>query len=261
MGTSYHIGVTGVQGRMGQMLATLLQERQDQKAFIYSGGATRHKNVRDIEGQDHYLDVSDLFKNSDCVIDFTKPEALENHLNLSVKNATSLVIGTTGLDEGQEDMIAQAAQNVPIVYAPNMSVGVNVMLAMVEKAARLLDEEYDIEIFEAHHRHKVDSPSGTALAIGKAAAQGRGVGFEEKSVSNMGNRDGERQAGDIGFSVMRGGEIIGEHVAGFYGAHERFEIKHMAQDRRLFADGALKAALWLKGKPAGLYNMRDVLGL
>lgn len=261
----YKIGVTAIQGRMGKMLTSVLVDKAPDGHFSFVGGSSRkNNNLNDQNGHENSVAVmsaEQLFASSDCVIDFSHPSAIERDIDLSVKNGVALVIGTTGLDLEQEDFIKRASKNIPIVYAANMSVGVTIMMDLVEKAACLFAEDYDLEIFEAHHKHKIDSPSGTALALGQAAATGRDVNFGDKAMPNMGNREGVRKAGDIGFSVLRGGDIVGEHTVGFYGAYDRFEIKHAASDRKLFADGAVKAALWLKDKPAGLYNMKDVLGL
>lgn len=257
----YKIGITGLSGRMGQVIAKSLRQKQDNDELTFVGGYARVEgnagNISDVS----IMDLDSLFEKSDCVIDFTKPEGLDSHLKYAQKHHCALVIGTTGLSTAQEHDILNASKIIPIVYAANMSIGVNLMLAIVEKVAAVLDEEFDIEIFEAHHRHKIDSPSGTALAIGKAAAKGRGADFKEKSMSNMGKRDGARKKGDIGFAVVRGGDVIGEHTAGFYGENERFEVTHKASDRALFATGAIKAAQWLQNKSAGLYTMRDVLNI
>lgn len=257
----FKIGVVGLSGRMGQVIAQGLLTKKEAGSLEFVGGAARHYQSLQHMNDVSILDIEVLFEQSDCIIDFTKPEALDLHLKYAQKHHTALVLGTTGLSAAQELDIQDAAKIVPIVYAANMSIGVNLMLAVVEKVASILDDDFDIEIFEAHHKHKIDSPSGTALAIGKAAASGRGVDFEERSMSNMGNREGARKKGDIGFAVVRGGDVIGEHTAGFYGANERFEITHKASDRALFAAGAIKAAQWLEGKSAGLYSMRDVLEL
>ena len=161
-----------------------------------------------------------------------------------------------------EDALKDAAQKTAIVYAANMSVGVNLLLALVEKAAASLGpDDWDIDIFESHHKHKVDAPSGTALAVGKAAAKGRGVDLDDVKVSARDGITGEREKGTIGFSVARGGDVVGEHTAYFYGEGERIELTHIATNRALFAKGALRAALWLKDKPNGLYSMKDVLDL
>ena len=277
----YKIGVIGINGRMGQMLAKSLANAQDASGeecgVLFVGGSSRSIGAKDekcsnderdsvgVKDSDgaawNVMSVEDLFELADCVIDFTSPDSLEKALHLSKMNNCALVIGTTGLSAQQEQMIDDAAQSTCIVYAANMSVGVNVLLSVVEQVSAILGDEFDIEILERHHKHKVDSPSGTALALGKAAAKGRNVSFDGKAVQNMGDRSGARCDGDIGFAVMRGGNIVGEHEVTFLGENERIEINHIASDRMLFADGAVRAALWLKGKENGLYSMRDVLGL
>lgn len=197
----------------------------------------------------------ELFKQSDAVIDFTAPKATRKHIWLAAKHRKPLIIGTTGLKPADEKEMKDASKETRIVYASNFSLGVNLLNALVEKAAAALGPEWDIEIFEAHHRNKIDAPSGTALSLGKAAQKGRGGG---KFVTD---REGKRKTGDIGFSVARGGDVVGEHKVYFYGEGERVDLTHVATNRALFARGALRAALWVKNKPRGLYSMRDVLGL
>lgn len=252
MTTGYGIGIAGINGRMGQAIhACLTRQIAGLAGTVFRGGASRTP-----AGETFAADT--LFKASDCIIDFTKPEALAHHLALARANGTALVIGTTGFSKAQEDSIREAAKDIPIVYAANMSIGVNILLALVEKAAAALPEHFDIEIVETHHRNKVDAPSGTALALGRAAAKGRGIALEDHMAVD---REGARKTGDIGFAVMRGGDVIGEHTVGFFGPAERIELTHKAADRALFAEGAVRAALWLKGRAPGLYSMRDVLGL
>jgi 4-hydroxy-tetrahydrodipicolinate reductase len=171
-----------------------------------------------------------------------------------------MVIGTTGLGERHIELLEQAASEIPLVYARNMSVGVNVFMALVAEAARVLGTDYDCEIIEAHHRHKVDAPSGTALAVGEAIAEARGRTLDEVAVRARDGQTGPRVPDTIGFSVIRGGDIVGEHTAMFVAPEERVEFVHRAIDRRTFARGALRAARWVVGRAPGLYSMRDVLG-
>lgn len=207
-------------------------------------------------------DPAEMFDKSDIVIDFTKPESTLKNAEIAATQKKILIVGTTGLNSDQEKELESFAKFTPIVYAANMSVGVNLLLALVEDAAKRLDpENWDIEIFESHHKHKVDAPSGTALAIGKAAAAGREVDLDDKAVRAREGITDPREAGTIGFSVARGGDVVGEHTAFFFGEGERLELTHKATNRVLFARGALKAAQWVKEKKAGLYAMRDVLGL
>jgi len=177
------------------------------------------------------------------------------HVDMAVQTGTALVIGTTGLSEDQETLLHSSAGKTPILYAANMSVGVNMLMALVEQTASRLGIDWDIEIFETHHHHKIDSPSGTALALGKAAQDGRKTG------EFVTDRTGKRNAGDIGYAVQRGGDVVGEHDVTFFSQGERITLGHKATDRSLFAKGAVRAAQWMKDKPAGLYTMRDVLEL
>jgi 4-hydroxy-tetrahydrodipicolinate reductase len=194
-------------------------------------------------------------------IDFTVPAVAEVNLRACIEHGTALVIGTTGLEERHQRLLATAANEIPIVYARNMSVGVNVFMELVARAAKALGEGYDVEIVEAHHRHKVDAPSGTALALGEriAAAQGRKLG--DLAVYSRQGQIGPRVPGTIGFSVMRGGNIVGEHAVRFIGMEEEVEFSHRAVDRKTFARGALRAARWVVGRAPGLYSMVDVLDL
>ncbi len=171
------------------------------------------------------------------------------------------MIGTTGLDPEQTRRLEAHAQRIPIVWAPNMSLGVNLLLGLVERAAAALDAGYDIEIVEMHHRHKVDAPSGTALALGRAAARGRQVALEEAAVRVRDGITGPREAGTIGFATLRGGDVVGDHRVVFAGLGERLELAHIATDRRIYARGAVHAARWTEGRAPGLYGMSDVLGL
>lgn len=252
------IGVTGYTGRVGQLL---IQEliMGNWKTLELAGGS-----APDASKASYFTtkDPIELFKKADVVVDFSRPEATLKNLELAVKTDTKLVIGTTGLSHTDEEKLHSAAKETSIVYAANMSVGVNILLALVEKAAAALGPEtWDIEIFESHHKHKVDAPSGTALAVGKAAAKGRGVDLEDVRVAPYDGITGEREEGSIAFSVARGGDVVGEHTAYFYAEGERIELTHIATNRALFAKGALRAAQWVGDKPAGLYSMKDVLGL
>ena len=197
----------------------------------------------------------------DVLIDFTRPEGTMAHLALARRHGVKLVVGTTGFTPEQKAAIGAAAQDIGIVFAPNMSVGVNVLVKLVEAAAAALDERYDAEVYEVHHRHKVDAPSGTALALGEAVARGRGVNFAERAVLSREGHTGERRRGDIGFGTLRGGDIIGEHLVMFAGTGERIEIAHKSGSRANYAEGSLRAAHFLAAHGPGLYGMADVLGL
>lgn len=234
------VGVTGYKGRMGKLLVQEIEAAED---MSFAGG---------IDAGD---DAEPLFNDADIVIDFSVPDATITHTRLAANAGTALVIGTTGLNEAQEQKISAAAEKAPIVYAANMSVGVNMLMALVEQAAQRLDPEWDIEVFETHHNQKIDSPSGTALALGKSAQKGRGGG------DFVTDRTGKRNQGDIGYAVQRGGDVVGEHDVTFFSQGERIILGHKATDRSLFAKGAIRAARWVGGKPAGLYTMKDVLDL
>lgn len=195
----------------------------------------------------------------DVLIDFTRPEPTLEHLAYCVKARKNIVIGTTGFDASARSRVADAARQIGVVFAPNMSVGVNLCLKLLEIAARVLGPDFDTEIMEAHHRHKVDAPSGTAKRMAEVIAQARGTTVDALALAA--DRNGERPAGGIGFAVVRAGEIVGDHTVLFAGSGERVEITHRAESRRTFADGAVRAARWLANKGAGLYDMQDVLGL
>jgi len=269
MSQKIKIGVVGCAGRMGQILiGSILDqdkaqlsggtERQDSP---HMGQAIRHP----VTGIETGLMVTDdaeaLFKNSDAVLDFTCPTATVRHSSFAATHGTAHIIGTTGMTADEEAALEKAAKSVAVVYASNFSLGVNLLFYLTRQAARLLDEDFDIEILEMHHRHKVDAPSGTALGLGKEAAKGRQVDLDHVSDRGRDGVTGERQRGHIGFAVLRGGNVAGEHTVSFNGDDERIELTHKAGDRAIFARGAVKAALWAAVQGAGLYDMCDVLGL
>jgi 4-hydroxy-tetrahydrodipicolinate reductase len=206
-------------------------------------------------------DALALLSAADGVIDFTTPAASAELAGLAAQARLVHIIGTTGCDEAQEAQISAAARHARIVKSGNMSLGVNMLAGLVRQAAAQLGDDWDIEIAEMHHRHKVDAPSGTALLLGAAAAQGRGVSLDNVKDSGRDGIGAPRAAGAIGFAAMRGGSVVGDHEVIFAGAHEQMRLSHRAEDRDIFARGALKAALWAKDQPEGLYNMQDVLGL
>jgi 4-hydroxy-tetrahydrodipicolinate reductase len=206
-------------------------------------------------------DPAAALADAQVAIDFALADATPANLRACVAAGLPLVLGATGHDPGVRTEIEGAARRIPIVMAPNMSLGVNLLLKLVELAARSLDASYDIEVFEAHHRLKKDAPSGTALALGRAAAEGRGVGLEDTADYVRHGADGARRAGAIGFSVFRGGDVVGDHTVTFAGVGERVELTHRASDRLAFARGALSAAQWIVSREPGLYSMQDVLGL
>jgi 4-hydroxy-tetrahydrodipicolinate reductase len=205
--------------------------------------------------------VEKLIRDSDVVLEFTSPAATVEHAALAADLGTAMVIGTTGLSPRQGDEVRQAARRIPIVWAPNMSLGVNVLLSVVEEVAKRLGPDWDVEVMEMHHRGKVDAPSGTALALGRAAAAGRGVEFEQVEQRARDGITGPRRAGDIGFAALRGGDTTGDHHVIFAGAGERLELVHRATTRAIYAKGAVRAALWVVGRPPGVYGLKEVLGL
>lgn len=203
----------------------------------------------------------ELFAEAEGVLDFTAPAATVAYSVLAAQARIVHVIGTTGLSPADEEKIKAAARHAAIIKSGNMSLGVNLLAALTRRVAEALDEDFDIEIYEMHHRHKADAPSGTALMLGKAAADGRNVNLEQRAVKARDGHTGPRQRGDIGFAALRGGSVVGDHTVIFAGESERLELTHRAADRQVFARGAVKAALWGRGQQPGLYSMQDVLGL
>ncbi|MGH6820246.1 MAG: 4-hydroxy-tetrahydrodipicolinate reductase, partial [Methylocella sp.] len=206
-------------------------------------------------------DAAALLAKVDGILDFTIPKATLALAELSAKAGIVHVIGTTGIDEAGHALIERAGTRARIVKSGNMSLGINLLAALVRKVAAALDEDFDIEILEMHHRHKIDAPSGTALLLGQAAALGRGLDLKQRSVRGRDGETGPRKAGDIGFAALRGGSVVGDHTVMFAGPAERIELSHKAESRDIFARGAVKAALWARGQKPGLYSMADVLGL
>jgi 4-hydroxy-tetrahydrodipicolinate reductase len=262
------IGITGAAGRMGRALICAAHEAAGchvAAASERAGQAALGQDAGTLAGLEALgiavvADAAQLFAAAGAVLDFTAPVACVTHAALAAETGTIFITGTTGLDAAQQEAIALAAQKTVVVQAPNFSVGVNLALALTEQAARVLDDSFDIEIVEMHHRHKVDAPSGTALGLGRAAAAGRGVDLDKVSQRGRDGITGERKPGTIGFASLRGGDVIGDHTAVFAGAGERIEITHKAGGREIFAAGAVRAALWAVGKKPGLYSMQDVLG-
>jgi len=261
------IAVVGCSGRMGQML---VKEVMAKPGCVLSGATDRKESG--VVGKDAGLvaggveagvlisdDPAPVIAAADVVIDFTRPEATEEHLRLAAQAGCAFVGGTTGLNDEQKQAIELAARHVPVVFAANMSVGVTLLSALTRKIASVLDNDYDIEIVEMHHRHKVDAPSGTALLLGESAAEGREVKHEDVKQAVRDGHTGPRPRGEIGYATLRGGDVIGDHTVIFAGEGERIEVSHKASSRMSFARGAVRAALWLNERPAGLYNMQDVL--
>ena len=257
---SVEFAISGAMGRMGQMIANLAAASDD---MVLVGGLEYAQSPHQGESCGTGVIVSDVkqLSSADVIIDFSRPEVSLALCESLQGTNQALVIGTTGLDDSQEALLHKAAQSVPILYCANTSMGVNLLVKLVEKAAKALGSEWDIEIVETHHNQKIDAPSGTALALGHAAAKGRDVILDEVRDSGRDGITGARTKGDIGFAVMRGGTVAGEHSVMFFGEDERIELTHIANQRTIFARGALTAARFMKGKAPGLYSMDDVLGL
>ena len=266
------LAIAGAGGRMGQALieaALALPEVVLAAALDVDGNPATGRDAGERFGRATGVivsnDVPSALRGADVLIDFTRPEGTLAHLAACATAGVGAVVGTTGLNEAQRAELAARAKSVPIVYAANMSVGVVVLLSLVEAAAARLGAGYDVEIVEMHHRHKVDAPSGTALQLGDAAATGMGRKLADCAVYAREGHTGERVPGAIGFASLRGGDVVGEHTVVFAGAGERVELSHRATSRQNFAIGALRAAVFVAGKRAarhsGLYDMQDVLGL
>src|SRR5688572_24866929 len=240
------VAIFGASGRMGRAVVAAVEES--------SGAAVKGSTTSS-------GDPAAALRGADVAIEFALPQATPVNLAACIAAKRPIVIGTTGHDDAQRAQIAAAARDIAIVVAPNMSLGVNLLLKLVELAAGKLDASYDIEVFEAHHRNKKDAPSGTALALGAAAAAGRDVQLSEVADYARHGAGPTRPRGAIGFAVFRGGDVVGDHTVTFAGAGERIELTHRASDRAAFARGAVQAARWLVGRPPGLYSMQDVLGL
>jgi 4-hydroxy-tetrahydrodipicolinate reductase len=267
--TQIRVAIAGAGGRMGRQLiqaAAQIEGVQLGAALERPGSSLLGSDAGELAGMAKTgVVVSDSLEkvanDFDVFIDFTRPEGTLNHLEFCRQHGKGMVIGTTGFDEAGKQVIQDAAAQMPIVFAANFSVGVNVMLKLLEKAAKVMGDYTDIEIIEAHHRHKVDAPSGTALAMGEAIAQAMDKDLKDCAVYSREGYTGERVPGSIGFATVRAGDIVGEHTAMFADIGERIEISHKASSRMTFANGAVRSALWLKGKKSGLYDMRDVLNL
>lgn len=259
------IAIAGASGRMGKMLIQAVIEAEDMElsvALDHSGNPNLGTDAGAFLGVDTGIKISDdlnAIASADCLIDFTRPEGTLKHIEICAANKVKCVIGTTGFDTNGKQAIHNAAQKTAIVFAPNMSIGVNATLKLLDMAAKLLDENYDVEVFEAHHHHKVDAPSGTALAMGEAVAKARGVKLEDMADWARHGHTGERQKGHIGFSVVRGGDIVGDHTVYFCGTGERIEITHRSSNRATYAQGSLSAARYLSDRETGLFDMQDVI--
>lgn len=264
------LAVVGAAGRMGQTLIRAISSTEGTRlvgAVERPGSPHLGKDAGELAGiGTSGIKVTDdplpVFARADGVLDFTSPAATVEFAGYAAQARIVHVIGTTGCSVADDAAIAAAARHATIVKSGNMSLGVNLLAVLVEQAARALDpQDFDIEILEMHHRHKVDAPSGTALLLGEAAALGRDMALEDNAVKGRDGHTGPRAQGSIGFATLRGGSVVGEHSVYLSGPGERIILSHDAQDRSIFARGAVKAALWARGRKPGLYSMRDVLGL
>lgn len=267
MSAIQRIAIAGSTGRMGRTLLEAVLERQDCRltvALERPGSEWVGREVGELLGGSMPLRLTDQLSalaEADCLIDFTRPDGSLQHLALCRKERVNMVIGTTGFTEAEKAEIEAASQEIAIVFAPNMSVGVNVTLKLLETAAQVLSQGYDIEILEMHHRHKIDAPSGTALRMGEVIANTLGRDLSECAVYGREGVTGVRDPSTIGFATLRGGDVVGDHTVIFAGTGERIEISHKASSRQTFAEGALRAARFLAGKQTGLYDMAEVLGI
>lgn len=259
--------VAGVSGRMGHALlegifadAGLQLHAALDRAESAMIGRDAGEQFGKVSGVRITSDIHAALNGADVLIDFTRPEASMQYLQVCQQTNVKLVIGTTGFSDAEKASIEAASQKIGIVFAPNMSVGVTLLINLVEQAARILNEGYDIEVVEMHHRHKVDAPSGTALRLGEAAAKGIDKALKDCAVYAREGVTGEREAGSIGFATLRGGDVVGDHTVVLAGTGERVELTHKASSRATFAQGALRAAKFLASSQSGLFDMRDVLG-
>lgn len=268
--SAVRIGIVGVAGRMGQAITREIAASNG--AAVVAGGIEQPGNPA--LGKDPGVlagtgptgvaiteDAAALFGNVDVVIDFSPPAAVGRHAALAAQGKTAYVVGTTGLEDSHFEALSKASHHCAVVQSYNMSLGVNILAGLTRQVAASLGEDWDIEIVEMHHRMKVDAPSGTAILLGEMAALGRGQPLEKISDRGRDGITGERKRGDIGFAALRGGNVAGEHTVIFAADNERIELTHKATDRSIFARGAVRAAIWTKGRLPGLYRMADVLGL
>ena len=262
------IGIVGAGGRMGRMLIeACLKDEQLALGAVFDtpGSPVIGKTAGELVGMASDVVVTDDLatglKNIDCLIDFTRPQGTLHHLELCRQAGVGIIIGTTGFEAEGKEAIAAAAKDIPIVFAPNMAVGVNLVFKLLDTAARILNQGYDIEVVEAHHRMKIDAPSGTALRMGEVLANALERDLKECAVYGREGVTGERDPSTIGFATIRGGDIVGDHTVMFCGLGERVEITHKASSRQPYALGSLRAARFIAGRASGLFDMQDVLGL
>lgn len=262
------VAIAGASGRMGRMLIEASLQSADVElvaALDRADSIWVGRDAGEFNGVNTGVviaaDVDAAFARADCLIDFTRPEATRLHLAAARRAGKAMVIGTTGLSAEDKALIADVAKDIPVVCAPNMAIGVNAVFKLLDVAARILNSGYDVEVYEAHHRFKVDAPSGTALRMGEVVAQALGRDLREHAVYGREGVTGERDAQTIGFATVRGGDIVGDHTVTFAALGERVEISHKAGSRMPYATGSLRAAKFLQGRKNGLFDMQDVLGL
>lgn len=262
------IGIIGISGKMGRACVRAVFENELTDVaggLVRSDSNLKGKDIGEAVGLEKVGVVAsdnleELFQNSDAVIDFSNPALTLESAKLASKHKKILVSGTTGFTEAQKQQLASYAVEAQIVWSANMSVGVNLLIALSEKIAKILHDDFDAEVLEMHHREKIDAPSGTALALGEAIAKGRGLNFGEVSRKTREGMVGKRSKTEIGFASLRGGDVIGDHTVIFAGIGERVELSHKASNRDIYARGALRACIWASGQKPGFYSMRDVLG-
>lgn len=261
--------IIGASGRMGQSIASILASDESIEitgALEVSGHPSVGNTLGDLIGDEKIQvqikdDIHDACGKSDILIDFTTPESTLSNLKYAGENGKSMVIGTTGFDKSEQVELQELASKIPCVLSPNMSIGVNIVFELSKKVASLIGDTYDIEIIEAHHKNKVDAPSGTALGIARAVAEGLNLNLEDVAKYERYGKIGERKSGEIGIQTIRGGDVVGDHTVMFLGEGERLELTHKASSRDNFSKGVLLAIKWLSGKAPGIYSMKDVLDL
>ena len=259
------IAIAGANGRMGRMLVETVLNNPDLNlaaALCVPGAPEESKDAAEFLGQESGVKItSDLavLSDADCLIDFTRPEGTMEHLKACKAHNVKMVIGTTGFSAAQLAELEAAGNEIAVLFSPNMSIGVNALYVLLEKAAQMFDDQYDVEVYEAHHRNKVDAPSGTALKMAEVVAEAKGRKLDDVADWARHGITGVREHGRIGFSVFRGGDVIGDHTVTFAGPGERIELTHKATNRTIYASGSMQAALFLKDKDKGFYSMRDVI--
>lgn len=259
------IAVAGANGRMGRMLIEAVLNHPELSlaaALCLPEASEEGKDAAEFLGQQSGILISSdlsVLSEADCLIDFTRPEGTLSHLKACQEHGVKMVIGTTGFSSEQLSIIETAAKDIAILFSPNMSIGVNALYVLLEKAAQMFDDQYDVEVYEAHHRNKVDAPSGTALKMAEVVAEAKGRKLDDVADWARHGITGVREHGRIGFSVFRGGDVIGDHTVTFAGPGERIELTHKATNRTIYASGSMQAALFLKDKDKGFYSMRDVI--